>query len=348
MRGAAAFFVSLAACAPTLSSPRSPAFEEALSRASVAHTEGAVAVELAALDDAAHAARRRVDREEAQYRRAMAFRRAGQPEEALSLLDAIAAGRPALRRTHRALLEAAKLRLERGEVSRARAELERLVTSAPEHGGASSAVRLLVAPMAHDTATLEYLERLYVGGGRDGQVGDDLLFERARLFASVGETGAAEGELERLLEAYPYPFGERVDDACWMLADLAAERGDHDAELRALERLVSLYEPSSLFGSYTLPRMPAAALRIATVLRDRGDEVAAEAAFLRVAEVFSESRFVGDAWLAIAELAYRRGDTARSCDALLRVAASRPRRSVAHEAETKRRERCSLPPLSSP
>lgn len=339
---------ALSACAPTLSRSGSDAFDEALARASLAHTEQREHDEREALAEAASVARRRVDREEAQYREAMLLSRIGDVARAVELLDGIAAARPALRRTHRARLEAAKLRIARGDAEVAHRELEALVAEAPEHGSSSTALRLLLRARSRDASTLAWLDELYARGAGRGQVGDDVLFERATLFVELGDATSAERELERLIEAHPYPFGERFDDACWMLADLAEARGDARAEVAALVRLLSVWEPSAFAGSYSLPKMSAAAFRLGGVYRDRlGDARLAEEAFARVVRDFGDSLYVDDALSAIAELAFVRGDVREGCAALEHVVSLNASDASREAAEAKRREHCVPPPSVS-
>ncbi len=126
--------------------------------------------------------------------------------------------------------------------------------------------------------------------------------------------------LERLVREHPYPFGQRWDDALWRLADLAEEAGDERGAIAHLQRMLAPHEETVTPGSQTLPRMPAAQLRIARIYRDRLDDPA------RAAESFNEtyarfptSRLRDDALYELGTMWIERGEPERGCAVLARV-----------------------------
>jgi tetratricopeptide (TPR) repeat protein len=337
--------LACAACGPpTLSQPRGTAHLAALAAGGEHYHHGRMREAAAAYEEAARTAERRVDRDEARYRQAKALARADQIGDAIALLDQVAAARPASRRTARALFDAARLRLRRdaeGDRARAVADLERVAREHSDSGLASRALVHLLHERERNRepvqVTLAWLRAL------DPQVaasdlGDDVLVAIAEREEARGDRAAARAALERVLDEHPYPTGQRFDDACWRLADLDEADGAYGRAVEHLERLLQYVEPTRDPGSYTLPRMPASQLRVARLLRDRlGDPERAAQAFARVYESFPTSTLRDDAMLEEGELWLTRGERARGCALLQRVAdenevGSARRRAVARLA----------------
>lgn len=318
---------TIAACGPpTLSRPRGTAHLAAFARADQLYHDGRMGEAAAAYVEAARTAQRRVDRDEARYREAKALARAGQVASAIAVLDAVAAARPTSRRTARALFDAARLRLRRdgeGDHARAMADLERVVLQHPDHGLASRALVHLLSERARMRepveVTLAWLRTLDpVVATRE--VGDDVLIAIAEREEVRGERAAARVALERVLDEHPYPLGQRFDDACWRLADLDEADGDYRRAVAHLERLLQYVESATEPGSYTLPRMPAAQLRVARIFRDHlGDVARAQQAFARVYESFPTSTLRDDAMLEEAELQLSHAERGAGCVLLRRV-----------------------------
>jgi tetratricopeptide (TPR) repeat protein len=282
----------------------------------------------AAYARAAATAERRVDRDEARYRQAKALARTGDTEAALLLLDAIAEATPRSRRTGRGRFDAARLRLQRGDRARALEGLTDVVRLHPDHGLGSRALTLLLRARADDGAsdaeTIAWLEALYAEVGAH-DVGDDLLVAIADLHARRGDLEAARLALLRCVEEHPYPMGQRFDDALWRLADLEERAGDPRAATRHLERLLSHAERTWIPGSYTLPRMPAAQLRLARLRRDAlADPEGARAAYRALRERFPDSTLVDDALVEEGELALGLGARDEGCRLLRRAVAEHP------------------------
>ena len=269
-------------------------------------------------EEASRTADRRVDSDEADYRRAQTLRRTGRVDEALALFDAIAARRPVARRTVRAGFAAALIRLERGEDAEARAALEHIVREHPEDGPASRSLRLLLEPMEPAAQLALVRELLPLVGDTD--LGDDLLTVEAQLLRDAGDVDGAVAALERLVEEHPYPHGQRWDDALWRLADLAMERDDPEAAIAYLRQMIEPHTQTVSPGSQTLPRMPDAGLRIARIYRDALDDPdRAQAAFEAMVEEFPTSRLRDDALYELGAMWLDRDHPDRGCPVLRRV-----------------------------
>ncbi|MDW8362354.1 MAG: tetratricopeptide repeat protein [Myxococcales bacterium] len=336
---AVCFSVVATACTPTLSAPRGRAHLEAMAHGARASHAGRWCEAAQAYARAAHAAERRVDRDEALHRQAHALRRCGATDHAIALLDRIAATRPVSRRTVRAAFDAARLRLEHGEVTVGLRGLERLVLQWPDHGLASRALWLRVRAWLDDgdrEAARRWLESLDVTPAvRASSLHDDVLATLAEMAVGEGRRDAARVLLIRIVEEHPYPRGERFDDALWRLADLAESDGSLREAIAWLDRLVSVHETTSNPGSYTLPRHSAAALRIGRLHRRLGEHDRAIDAFARLLEEFPYSLHRDEARLEMAEVHFEIGRSEQACGLLRSLLA-------AHEVGRARRRAAEL------
>jgi len=327
----------LGGCIATISEPRSEAHVAAMAEATRHHHHGRFDEAMESWSEASRAADRRVDRDEADYRRAQTLRRLDRLDEALALFDAIAERRPVSRRTVRARFEAARIRLDRGEVERGRASLEHIVREHPEDGPAGRALVLLLEgldPAAQLALIDALLERV-----ADTDLGDDLLTHQARLLRARGDVDGAVASLERIVAEHPYPHGQRWDDALWRLADLAMERDDPAAAIAYLRQMIEPHTQTVPPGSQTLPRMPAAGLRIGRIYRDALDDPErAQTAFEAMVAEFPTSRLRDDALYEAGAMWLDRDDPARGCPLLRRVVeefeVGHARRQAARRLET--------------
>lgn len=308
-------------CIPTLSQPRGEAHLASMEAASRHHHHGRIEQAAQAWDEAARTAERRVDREEAEYRRARALLRLERDHEALEVLDAISARRPIARRTIRALFDAARIRLGLGETERAHDALTFIVNERPGDGPASRALRLLMQARASEPAAsrLAFLRALYEKVGAS-DLGDDLLTFEAEIHLERGDRAASVATYERLLREHPYPHGQRWDETLERLADLAEEDGDYAGAVAYLTRMVQVQESTVTPGSQTLPGMPAARLRIARIYRDHlHDPERAASHFARTYEQFPTSRLGDDALYELGAMWLDADQRERGCAMLARV-----------------------------
>lgn len=330
MRLADAFFLALIAalvavdggCAPTLSRPRGDVHIEALANADRHYHHGRMLSAIRAYGEAARSAERRVDRDEAEYRQAKALVRVARLADALATLDRVAARRPVSRRTVRALFDASLLRVRLGQHDAGLQGLRAVVEEHPESGLASRALWLLLADSKRRVSaqaalrTVLELEETLAGTS----IADDLLAAEAELRLAGQDRAGARRALERIVAEHPYPHGQRWDDTLWRLADMDEEDGSYAEAARHLSLMLSVVEQTAAPGSYILPRMPAAALRLARLHRDRlQDTQAAAQAFEAVYTSFPTSRWRDDALVELGEMWLRAGRAADGCLALRRV-----------------------------
>lgn len=316
---AALLLAGLTACPPTVSVPDAPAHRDALARGDRHRHHGRTEEALAEYAEAERLARRRVDADTARYRRSRVLRRAGRFEEAVGILDAMAALEPPSRRTSRALYDAARIRLDHlGDVGGAQEGFAAVVRRFPDDGNASRALRLWLGTLPDDAARVALLGALYEDIGAS-KLGDDVLFGRAELQLELGDRAGARASLERLVAEHPYPHGHRWDDAIFLLGELDVEDGRPDDAIRRYDRMLERAETTTIIGSYTLPAFAAAQLEIARIERARGDREAAARAYARTYERFTRSRLSDDAMTEHGELLLEAGEARRGCALLARV-----------------------------
>ncbi len=310
-------------CPPTLSRPHSDAHVAALAEGERHQRHGRYDEAAAAWARAAEEADRRVDRDEALYRRSRALRRAGRHAEAVADLDAIVATQPPSRRTARALLDASRIRIEHlDQRARGIADLERVVLEFPDEGPAGRALHtrlLYLQEEAGVDAVLGRIETFYDAVGAT-KLGDDLLSREATLRLEAGDRAGTRRALERIVSEHPYPQGHRWDDANVRLATMDVEDGQPRAAIERLERMLERSEGTMTPGSYTLPSFAAAQLQIARIHRDQlDDKDAASDAFEAVYDDFPNSLLRDDAITEMAEMWLAAGETRRACRAFERV-----------------------------
>ncbi|MCB9601372.1 MAG: tetratricopeptide repeat protein [Sandaracinus sp.] len=316
-----AFALLLFGCPPTLSRPRSPEHLNALAEGERHARHGRHDEAIAAFAHAAETADRRVDRDEARYRQSRALVDAGRYDEAVALLDEIAAVRPPSRRTGRALYDAALLRFERLDaIPQALEGFERVVREHPDEGLGGRALHHWLGWMREHRgveavlATIAQLDAVL----SESTLGDDLLWRRHELQLAEDRRTEAVATLELLIERHPYPQGERWDDAILLLATMDLEDGRPEAAVARLEAMLERAETTTLMGSYTLPAFPEARLRIARIHRDAGDHAAARRSYEALVDDFPDSTLRDDALYELASMQLDDGDQ-DGCDTLQRV-----------------------------
>ncbi len=295
----------LAGCPPTLSAERGDRYLDAMAAADRDHSAGRDEAAIADWREAADAAERRVDRDEAEHRAALSLRREGRLDEALALFSEIAARRPISRRTVRAMFEVARIQREQGHRDEANAGLRAILLEHPGDGQASRALRTLIADLREhegDDAAVMLLVELDAAV-RETDLGDDVLTDLAQIHREHGRRDEARSLYERIVAEHAYPRGQRWDDTFMRLADMAEEDGDHEGAVRYLERMIDPHALGLPPGSYTLPHMPDGALRIAHILRDEIHDVdRAAAAFRRMHDAFPTSLLRDDALVELGEM----------------------------------------------
>ncbi|HVR18671.1 MAG TPA: tetratricopeptide repeat protein [Polyangiaceae bacterium] len=283
-------FVSLA-CAPT----RDAHFAAAEERANATARTGRHAEAAERWLEAARVADTTVDRDEAVYRAAASYERAGRTDQALVLYDRLAAGSG--ERAARASFDGARL-VRESDATRGEAMLVAALRRHPNSGLAPRALREHLAGVeatAGMHAALDECTRLAADLGTS-ELDETLRYERARLLERAGSLGPARDAYIETATRHPYPEGALWDDALARAAELELrlERPLHAIAL--LERMLAEREPSTGLGSYERGRYAEARFRIAEIYRDRlADPRRARAEFRRVYEEHPTSLLRDDA-----------------------------------------------------
>ncbi len=272
---------------------------------------------------AADEAVRRVDLDEALYRETRALIQLERYDDAIRILQEVADRRPISRRTSRAMFEIALIRLDHlNQPEQAVQDFERVMRETPDDGLAGRALFYVNRDFESrgDTAgTIAFCDRLYADLG-DSTFGDDLLRVKANAQLLAGDRAGARASLEEIVRRYPYPYGQRWDDAITTLAEMDVEDGQPARAVERLEELVNRNEETNLVGSYTLPSMPRAQLRIAQIYRDElNDPEKASDAFERLPRRFPRSILRDDALYQAGAMWLDAGNRSRGCRLLRRV-----------------------------
>ncbi|MEI8258995.1 MAG: hypothetical protein WCJ30_25280, partial [Deltaproteobacteria bacterium] len=235
--------VALAACAPN----RSTVYVSALAEGDRAHAAGREREAAGAYDEAAHATTRPLDRDEATYRAAMAWRHVGDTAASLERFDWLTTHAQRWERGERAAFEAGRMRLESTDATvsaRGATDLEALVVRSPDTGPARRAVDLLLERLdgsdPSGAAALAWIEetepRVH---GHDLEIA--LRWLRARRLEALGRDDAALAAYEQLLEI-PYPRNMHWDDGGLAFALHLRSLGRPADALSVIERILSRRE----------------------------------------------------------------------------------------------------------
>jgi len=302
------------ACAASLPAP----YQRARAAAERSYAAGRYDEAAAHWLDAAKAAARRYDREEARYRAAAAFRRARRDAQAEAIYRELAA-KSSGERSARAAFDLATLSIERGELERGHELLRQAILRHPGSGVARLALdRYLdfVRERGGSRAVLAWLDTAKKELGHS-ELAEALGYQRARELEATEELVPARDAYLESARRFPYPRGAYWDDALFRASLIDERLGRYHEAIADLRRLLAERESAHLQGSYQRPRYAPAQYRIAELYRDRlNDPAAARREFRRVFNEHETSVLRDDALWNEALLAARAGDRRASCDAL--------------------------------
>jgi len=292
-------FALLGGCPPTISSPHNRQHEDALAEGGRHMSHGRYEEAIASYDHAADEASRRVDLDEALFRETRALVQLERYDEAVAILDEVGNRRPVSRRTSRALFDASLIRLDHlNQREQALAGFERVMRETPDDGLGTRSLYYILRDyeQQNDPAgAVAFCTRLQADLGST-TLGDDLLREKANFHILLGDRASARVALEEIVHRYPYPYGQRWDDAITTLAEMDVEDGEPESAVERLTLLVRHNEQTNLIGTYSLPSMSAAQMRIGQIYRDEiHDYEKAEDAFEDLQRKFPRSTLRDDA-----------------------------------------------------
>ena len=309
---ALAVSLTLAACR----GGKDPNFVRAFHEAERAETAGRYAEAAARFDEAAAKAPDPREKGHATYLAAKMLQRAGDNAGASARLESIAQQTPATEHTARALYDLADLRIAHGDPDKGYADLTTLVEKYPSSGLAPHAL-IRLATHRDETSgkkdTVAWLDGLGERLGKS-ELGETLAYQAALRAQDTGDVAGAHTRFLAIVDRWPYPYGNTFDDSLYRASEIDETFGRNEEAVAHLNRMLAERETAHLLGTYQRPRYTQAALRIATLYRDRlNDRAKAREAFHRVYADFTTSVYRDDALWQEAELYRLDGDTNTAC-----------------------------------
>jgi TolA-binding protein len=318
-------------------SPPTPAYVSENGLAEAARDRGEHLEAARHFELAARAAGKPRDADEARYRAADSYARAGDVAHAEALYRALARS-PNGERRERADFALAELWQRDGRSDEAREQRLRAVQRHPTSGLAARAM-------------LEHLEELRADGGAEralafvtaeadspvgaGELGEVIAYQRARLLSELGRHAEARDAYLSCAERFPYPGGAYWDDALYRAAETELLLGAPEQALADLTRLLAEQEDASITGSYQRGRYAEAQLKIGQIYRDElHDPARARRELRKVWERHPTSRLVDDALFQEALVARAAGDAAGACQPLAIIVSRLPESRYAPCAHT--------------
>jgi tetratricopeptide (TPR) repeat protein len=275
---------------------------------------------------AAEEARSPRDAEEARYRAATSWERAGKKLEAAKLYDELAR-EPDAERSARAAFERAQLRIDAGDREIGTAAIDDAIRRYPESGIARRALERRLLDLYQEqgaTKALTYLDQM-APTLAETSLAESVLYQRARYQEMAGDTRSARDSYLAVAHAFPYPYGAYWDDSLYHAAQLEVALGHPRPAIAHLESMLSKRESTPAHGSLERPRFGPARLLMAEIYRDElRDPVAARRTFLVLADEHPTSPLRDDALWEAALLAQQANDLEAACKYLTRLADEMP------------------------
>lgn len=321
----ALLLLALCGCGCGCGSPPPAAYTR---EADVAHArlrEGRHREAAEAYERAAQRADERRDADEARYRAADAYARAGDVARAEALYRALAAA-PGERQS-RADFALAELFEQSGQLEAAQAQLALAIRRHPNSGVARGALGRHLdyrRERGGSALVLKYLAELSPALATT-ELGETLAYRRARELETSGDLAAARDAYLECAARYPYPTGAFWDDALLRAARVELSLGAPERAIAHLRRMLGEQERARIMGSYERPRYAEAQLELGRLYRDvQHDPAGARAELRRVWLRHPKSTLVDDALFEEALVAKSTGDARGTCEALTILVRERP------------------------
>jgi tetratricopeptide (TPR) repeat protein len=297
-------------------SPAPPAYARETKQAEEARRRGQHLAAAEHYQRAASAAAKPRDAEEARYRAAHSYARAGSTERAATIYRELAAQGPDAERRARADFALAELELDHGRERVGHTLLAAAIRRHPSSGLAARALRThlqYLRAQGGPDAVLDYLAVQRQSLHRS-ELAEALEYLRARELDDAGRTAEARDAYLACAGRFPYPSGAYWDDALYRAAEKELALGAPQRALGHLQRLLSEQETAAITGSYQRARYAEGQLLIARIYRDTlRDPERARSELRKVWLNHPTSRLVDDALFQEATLARQTGDEAGSC-----------------------------------
>ncbi len=314
-RAAAGLAVALGAalgCAPHVDAR----FAGASARADALYVAGRYREAADAWLAASCTARSGHDEDEAVYRAAESYVKAGERRYAGTLLARLAAGKG--ERAARAAFDRA-LVLAETDPEQAQSLRLQALEQHPESGVAAQALREYLAHVeeqAGEGAALSRCETLRTRFAAT-ELDEAASYECAVRRERHGDVALALCGYLTTAQRHPYPHGALWDDALAGAARCEERLGNPRAAIGTLERMLAEREHAAFFGSYERRRYAEARFHVAELYRDAlGDPERAAREFRRVYDEHPTSLLIDDALFEEALIETRSGASERACATL--------------------------------
>jgi TolA-binding protein len=265
------------------------------------------------------------DADEARYRAADSYARAGDAARAEALYRALAKS-PDSERAARADFALAELWQKQGRAEQARTQRVDAMHRHPSSGLAARALTAHLAELREQEGgerVLAFLTAEQESAVGQSELAETIAYRRARELTELGRHAEARDAYLSCAERFPYPGGAYWDDALYRAAEAELALGQPERARSHLTRLLREQEGASITGSYQRGRYAEAQLKLAEIYRDLlHDPARARLELRKVWLHHPTSRLVDDALFQEALLAHRSGDTAGTC-APLRIIVSK-------------------------
>jgi Flp pilus assembly protein TadD len=196
---------------------------------------------------------------------------------------------------------------ENGDLDAAEIELEKVIAVAPRSLSARRTIALIYAAKGRTQDLEEELERVAELAPDDVEIRLDL----ASAYQRTGSLDKAIGAYEEVLKHQP------KSAVAWkFIGDCYRRKGDHDKAIFAYQKVMKL-----------APEDPRPYFLLGATYTETGQDVKAEQVF-QDAQQFR--RYLGEAWINLGAIAYRRGDLSKAFWYLSRAVTKVPLKPKAH------------------
>lgn len=308
-------------------SPPPAAYVQESEQAQIARRRGDHLAAARHYERAATLAAKPRDAEEARYRAADAYARAGDSARALALYDELAKAGPDTERRARADFALADLLRKTGREAEGEARLQAAIRRNPDSGLARSALSEHLDYLRDHGGSEQVLS--YLDGEASelaaSELAETIAYRRARELDAAERTAEARDAYLACAARFPYPAGAYWDDALFRAAEKELALGAPTRAIQHLERMLAEQESAVMTGSYERGRYAEAQLKIAEIRRDvLKDPQRARRELRKVWERHRTSRLADDALFQEALLARDAGDESGTCAPLSIIAEQLP------------------------
>jgi len=308
-------------------SPPPAAYTQQTEQAQAARVKGDHAAAARHYERAAALADEPRDADEARYRAADAYARAGELARAEALYQRLAAAGPDGERQARADFALADLLHRAGREPEAQAHLAAAIQRHPNSGLSRPALGRHLDYLREQGGSERVLAYL-ANEGRSfdsSELAETVAYRRARELDLLEKTAEARDAYLACASRFPYPRGAYWDDALFRAAEKELALDAPQRALAHLQRMLAEQESAVITGSYERARYAEAQLKIAEIYRDHlHDPARARRELRKVWQNHGKSRLVDDALFQEARLARDAGDAAGTCAPLAILVRQRP------------------------